>query len=235
MNKSKLKWVLYTGKMFDVYVYPDQIKRTHAPIEPDLEYVPELKCRCLHLHPGAVGLDKDGNEVAYLYCTEHSGRFFDRGKEGWGELKYNYSPCSRNSKNGSKHPVMQNYRGLLCHLIVAHAWIGPRPEGKVCDHIDTNLLNMSADNLEWVTVPENNRRAKIAKQLRKIGIDPKRLYTRLLKGIFGLPDNYVGTVTGMFLWLSQNEFGDEPLDKTSLNATLAAALDYAYERMHVKP
>ena len=48
MDKSKLNWVYYIGEMFDVYVTPNLIKRLHAPLEPDLEYVTQMQCRCLH-------------------------------------------------------------------------------------------------------------------------------------------------------------------------------------------
>ena len=95
----------------------------------------------------------------------------------------------------------------------------------VCDHLDTNLLNLSADNLEWITKPENHRRARIARRLRKAGINPKWLYTRLLKGIYRLPYECIEQLIGLFLFLSREEFGDDPLDKFTLNACLAAALD----------
>ena len=126
---------------------------------------------------------------------------------------------------------MVHFGNLLCHLLVAHAWVGRRPKGKVCDHLDTNLLNLSADNLEWVTPAENNRRARIARRLRKAGINPKLLYTRLLKGIYRLPDECIGTLTGLFLFLSHYEFGDKSFDKFTLNACLAAALDDTYEKL----
>ena len=100
MNKSKLNWVPYTGEMFDVYVTPNLIKRLLAPLEPDLVYVTQMQCRCLHLRPSGVGLNKHGDIVAYLYST-NSGRFFDRGKDGWVEQKSGYSPAMQNSKTGS--------------------------------------------------------------------------------------------------------------------------------------
>lgn len=225
MDKSKLNWVLYTGEMFDVYVTPNLIKRLHAPIEPDLEYVISMQCRCLHLRPCAVGLNGDGEIAAYLYCT-FSGRFFDCGKHGWVEHKYGYSPAMQNSKTGSIHPNMRSFGDLQCHLLVAHAWHGARPEGMVCDHKDTNLMNWRASNLEWVWPAENYRRAGIARKLRGVGIDPKRLDTNLLDGIFKLSDEHIGTLTCMFLHLSQTEFGDVELNLRSLNACVAAALDH---------
>ena len=126
---------------------------------------------------------------------------------------------------------MRCFGHLLCHLLIAHAWVGRRPKGKVCDHLDTNLLNLSADNLEWITPTENIRRAKIAKRLRKAGIDPKLIYTRLLKGIYHLPDECIDQLIGLFLYLSNYEFGDQQLDQFSLNSCLAAALGETYEKL----
>ncbi len=233
MDKSKLKWVLYTGEMFDVYVTPNLIKRLHAPLEPDLEYVTSMQCRCLHLRPCAVGLDKLGNEAAFLYCT-FSGRFFDHSKDGWCEHKHHYPPAMRNYKKGSKQPNMANFGNLLCHLLVAHAWHGARPQGKVCDHKDTNLMNWRANNLEWVWPAENNRRAGIARKLRAIGIDPTLIYLNILDSIFKLPDELIGTLTGTFLFLSQTDFGNKELNITNINACLAEALNNCYDRAHVR-
>ena len=232
MRKSKLNWVLYTGEMFDVYVTPNLIKRIHAPLEPDLEYVTSMQCRCLHLRPCEVGLNKDGEIAAYLYCT-NSGRFFDRGKSGWVEQKYRFSPSSQNFKKGSCYPDMRNFGNLLCHLLVAHAWHGARPEGMVCDHKDTNIMNWHANNLEWVWPAENNRRAGISRKLRKIGINPELIFTNILDRIFKLPDDLIGTLIDMFLFLSKTDFGDQELNVTNLNATLAAALEHCYDRAHI--
>ena len=52
-------------------------------------------------------------------------------------------------KSGKQH----NFK---VHRLVAAAFI-PNPENKPCiNHKDENKLNNSADNLEWVTVKENN-------------------------------------------------------------------------------
>lgn len=52
---------------------------------------------------------------------------------------------------------------------------GPRPDGYQCDHLNGNILDYSAANLEWVTPKENYRRAKILRALRKAGRDPKTI------------------------------------------------------------
>lgn len=54
------------------------------------------------------------------------------------------------------------------HLLVAEAFIGPRPLGFECNHIDGNKANNVAANLEWVTPSDNARHAI------KLGLTPKR-------------------------------------------------------------
>lgn len=45
------------------------------------------------------------------------------------------------------------------HVLVAAAFLGPRPDGLVIDHIDGNKYNNAAVNLEYVTQKENIRRS----------------------------------------------------------------------------
>ena len=47
------------------------------------------------------------------------------------------------------------------HNIVAEAFIGKRPNGLVINHKDTNKLNNSHDNLEYITSSENVHHAVI--------------------------------------------------------------------------
>lgn len=230
MHKSKLKWQLATNP-FDVQVFNPgyAVKRIHAPLEPSLSKMNDGTV-FLHLRTSAEGLNEDGIVVAYLYST-NDGRFFDRSKDGWVEHKFAYGPGMQNYKGGSVYPVMSNFGDLVCHTLIAHTWIGKRPEGKVCDHLDTNKLNLCADNLEWVTPAENIRRGRIAKRLRKVGIDPKLIYTNMLKRIYRLPEESIGMLNGLFLFLSHEEFGDETLDKRTLNACVNAALAETYEKL----
>jgi HNH endonuclease/NUMOD4 motif len=48
------------------------------------------------------------------------------------------------------------------HSIVAAAFHGPCPIGHEIDHVDTNKKNNRASNLEYVTHPENQKRAREA-------------------------------------------------------------------------
>jgi hypothetical protein len=45
------------------------------------------------------------------------------------------------------------------HVLVAEAFIGPRPKGLVINHIDGDKLNNRVENLEYVTFTENIRHA----------------------------------------------------------------------------
>ncbi len=52
------------------------------------------------------------------------------------------------SRGGEKDTV-------FIHCLVAAAWIGPRPEGLDCAHLDGNTGNSHASNLAYVTRKEN--------------------------------------------------------------------------------
>jgi len=80
----------------------------------------------------------------------------------------NFGNCRRNGKiiNGSimnkgyKYIQIQkdgkriNY---LFHSMISHCFIGKRPDGLVCDHIDRNRLNNNISNLRYITQKENCR------------------------------------------------------------------------------
>ena len=46
------------------------------------------------------------------------------------------------------------------HTVIATLFVSRPPYKVVVDHKDTNKLNNRADNLEWVTIAENNQRKK---------------------------------------------------------------------------
>ena len=69
-------------------------------------------------------------------------------------------------------------------MLMALTWIGPRPEGYEVDHINGDMLDWSADNLEYVTPEENRKRAKLLRVLRSIGREPREMSYAELRGIF---------------------------------------------------
>lgn len=64
------------------------------------------------------------------------------------------------SLNGYPRLNLHNTVGIpklfYVHHLVAYAFIGPRPEGKVVAHNDGNAGNPSAYNLRYATQPEND-------------------------------------------------------------------------------
>lgn len=52
------------------------------------------------------------------------------------------------------------------HTLVAEAFLGPRPEGFVANHLDAVKRNNTPSNLEWATVLEN------AQHARRLGLIP---------------------------------------------------------------
>lgn len=175
MARKNLRWVLAETE-YETLVQPEAIKRAHGPKV------------FLELRPCAQGKDEYDCVVKTLYCTR-DGRFFVRKKDGWQELKHGYTPNSPSLKDRRSHshyPFMQRYNNFTCHTLIAHAWIGERPEGEQIDHINGDLLNWSADNLRYVTPHENFRSARNMRQLRRIGIDPKWLHRNTLLYIYEL-------------------------------------------------
>lgn len=135
--------------------------------------------------------------VKPLYCSR-DGRFFSVQNailtdQGWllNEVKYNFSPSSRtpgrschNSERGNVYPMMRHHGAAHCHILIALTWIGPRPlytdsRGELrpmeIDHLNGDIMNWAADNLQYVTPKENKRRASILRSLRQQSIDPTTL------------------------------------------------------------
>lgn len=48
-------------------------------------------------------------------------------------------------------------KSSLVHHLVLSAFVGPRPEGKECRHLDGNRANARLSNLEWGTQLENTQ------------------------------------------------------------------------------
>ena len=130
-----------------------------------------------------------------LYCSRE-GKFYSAHNailtdDGWvmREIKpvlkqSGTRKCTHTKGNGTHYPFMRNFQNKHCHFLVAGAWYGPRPEGMVIDHLNGDILNWSADNLEYVTPEENRKRARLLRVLRSIGREPKLMSREELLSIF---------------------------------------------------
>lgn len=112
------------------------------------------------------------------------------------------------------HPRTQKRRYALIHILVAEAFLGPRPSSKhEVNHKDGNKQNFCVDNLEWVIASENCRHAyriglkkwgvfiehngkrqRATDWSRELGIAPQTIFTRIKAG--HLPDEILDPTGG---------------------------------------
>jgi hypothetical protein len=90
------------------------------------------------------------------------------------KVKHNLSPSQYTNKSNHGHavPIMRHQGGKTCHTLMATAFLGRRPEGYECDHLNGVGTDYRPSNLQWVTPAENRRRAKILRAMRAAGLDP---------------------------------------------------------------
>ena len=86
--------------------------------------------------------------------------------------------CLRPGISGTKYPnvvlhVHNKRNTRRIHLLVAEAFLGPRPKGYEVNHKDGNKQNAAASNLEYVTPSENHLHAF------RIGLRPSKRYLSL--------------------------------------------------------
>ena len=91
------------------------------------------------------------------------------------------------------------------------------------DHINGDHANWTADNLQWVTPAENRRRAKLARCMRKIGLQPKWLYHSILRGLYFLPTEQAELVINRFRFEAGTS--DDAITIERINSTFAFLLD----------
>ena len=187
------------------------------------------------------GIDEQGTIKKTLYCTR-DGKFFVRCADGWRKRK----PCDNHKRRkeagklvghpskggGYDCPFISRCNNSSCHRLVAYAWCEHPACAKTdpewykhyeCDHINSDHGNWTADNLQWVTPAENRRRAKLARCMRKIGLQPKWLYHSILRGLYSLPTEQAELVINRFRFEAGTN--DDALTIGRINSTFAFLLD----------
>ena len=153
-----------------------------------------------------VPLERTNNHDLY---ASQDGRVFSLHGKSYYPLRptvTNY-PCNRaNGRRKQKYlKLTKTYGYILVHTAVALAWIGDKPavlevivrakarqepeqashaECYVVDHLNGITTDNRAENLQWVTRQENDKRAKLLRVLRSIGRDPQKMSREELLEIF---------------------------------------------------
>ena len=83
---------------------------------------------------------------------------------------------------------MVNYGGKRCHILIYEAWIGPRIPGMQIDHLNGNVLDYRARNLEQISPKENIRRSKRLQALRKMGMRTNDMPPEVAKNFFNMKE-----------------------------------------------
>jgi len=126
-----------------------------------------------------------------LYCAS-DGRFFSVSRRSVMQVKHNFSPStqrlSHNGKRGCLYPIMSHYGGKACHILIYEAWIGPRTPGMQIDHLNGNVFDYRARNLEQVTPSENIRRSMRLRALRKMGMKTNDLVPEVARDFFRMSE-----------------------------------------------
>ncbi len=103
-----------------------------------------------------------------LYITR-DGRAYSYVRGTYRQLKFNHPTRSKKNRKNRVQPYVQlsHFNDIFVHHAVLLAWVGPRPEGYECDHLNGNGADNRLENLEWVTPEENRRRAVESRRQRR--------------------------------------------------------------------
>ena len=89
------------------------------------------------------------------------------------------------AKNGNKCPnyLWYKIRGKkkYAHQLVLKYFVGERPEGHDCDHIDKDTTNNTLSNLRYITIAENRTQRGIDSVLAKLTEQEVRMIRLIFK------------------------------------------------------
>ena len=94
--------------------------------------------------PGHIGFEASSYGRIRSFIRKKEGKILNQFLRG-DKKKYLSVNISRPTQSGH-----------TTHSLIAKAFIGPRPDGLVVDHIDNDSNNNHADNLQYITSQENN-------------------------------------------------------------------------------
>lgn len=100
------------------------------------------------------------------------------------------------------------------HTLVLTAFVGPRPKGMMCRHIDGDPTHNCLSNLEWSTQSQNEidkaahgqitgqklnpRKVRIIRGLRRV--DPEQFTLKKLASMFGVAPELISQVVHRHRW-----------------------------------
>ena len=245
MAKQKLRWE-YPQKIFTVVALPSEVARAHEPVTRPLVL---RNCYC--------GYNEQGALIKTLYCTHSQRFFTHEKDGWHERLpctnRVRRGKSNKSAKSGGAFDteylrIPNLCLTINCYRLIADVWCEWPEEAKTdpewykhfeVDHLNGDHSDSNPENLRWVT-PSQNRAwdkrcgreqykdgAHKGKTLRGIGLQPKWIYYRNLRGISSLSDEQFE-----YFLVGVKEIMDidpSPLSIEAINFDVAQILDDIYQ------
>ena len=136
--------------------------KTKLKLPPSLAYEDGTEVRL-------VPLEKTGGKALYVSADGRCFSFYRRVLRLIKPQATNSVINRHNGRRKQKYLRVRSYGNILVHHAVALVWIGPMPDtGYVVDHLNGLVTDNRVCNLEWVSVVENRKRARLLRARRMI-------------------------------------------------------------------